>query len=113
MLTSFKLQRGNMEQSVVDQQLDTLFGYIQSMHVMISALIADHPEREGLEAHMDFRIGPARASVVNADRTDLTLEAFDNMTATFKQLIKNPYAGWDDSDKVMQALNKRLRGEGE
>lgn len=90
-------------------QIDVLFGMVESMSVMISALIADHQDRDGLEAHMDFRIGPTRASIINADRTDLTLEAFDEMNAAFKSIIKNQFEGWDDSSKVFQELHQRLR----
>lgn len=101
-----------MEKPPAEWQIDVLFGMVESMSVMISALIAHHQDRDGLEAHMDFRIAPARASILNADRTDLTLEAFDDMNAAFKGLIKNQFEGWDDSWKVFQELKKRLaRGD--
>jgi hypothetical protein len=97
-----------MSKSKEQQQIDMLFGYMQSMHAMISALIADHHEREGLEAHIDFRLEPYRATILNSGRSDVTLEAFDEMTASFKTLITRPFDGWRDDFDVMTALEKRL-----
>lgn len=97
-----------MNKAPDEWQIDVLFGMVESMSVMISALIAHHPDREALEAHMDFRIRPARTAILNASRSDLTLEAFDDMTAAFKALINDPYVGWDRSSKVFQDLSKRL-----
>lgn len=97
-----------MAKAPPEWQIDVLFGMVESMSVMISALIAHHQDREGLEAHMDFRIAPARASVLNTNRSDLTLEAFDDMNAAFKRLIQNEFEGWDDSWKVFQELRARL-----
>ena len=98
-----------MNKAPDEWQIDVLFGMVESMSVMISALIAHHQDRDGLEAHMDFRIAPVRAGIVNADRTDLTLEAFDEMNAAFKSIIENQFKGWDDSSKVFQELHRRLR----
>lgn len=97
-----------MSKSVEQQQIDMLFGYIQSMHVMISALIADHHEREGLEAHIDFRLEPIRAAILNSGRSDATMEAFNEMSSSFKTLITKPFDGWRDDFDVMKALEKRL-----
>ncbi len=97
-----------MAKSQEQQQIDMLFGYMQSMHVMISALIAHHHDREGLEAHIDFRLEPNRAAILNSGRSDVTMEAFDEMSASFKALITQPHAGWHNAFDVMIALEKRL-----
>lgn len=97
-----------MEKSSEEKQFDVLFGMVESMSVMISAMIAHHHDRDGLEAHMDFRIAPARAQIVNASRTDLTLEAFDDMTKAFKAVVTDPHAGLDTSWQVFQELRQRL-----
>lgn len=97
-----------MGTSKEQQQIDMLFGYIKSMHVMISALIAYHRERDGLEAHIDFRLEPAKAEVLNSGRSDATVEAFDEMSASFKELITQPHAGWHDAFDVLIPLEKRL-----
>jgi hypothetical protein len=89
-------------------QIDVLFGMAESMSVMISALIAHHPDREGLEAHMDFRLSPVRAEIIAANRSDLALEAFDDMTAAFKAVVRNQFHGWDQSSQDFQELRKRL-----
>lgn len=97
-----------MENSPKDLQLDALFGMVESMSVMISALIAHHPDRDGLEAHVDFRIPSVRAAIVGASRTDATLEAFDDMNSAFKAVFNDPFVGWDDSHKVFQDLSTKL-----
>lgn len=97
-----------MEKPPAEWQIDVLFGMVESMSVMISALIAHHHERDGLEAHMDFRIAPTRAEIIAAARTDLTLEAFDDMTAAFKAIVRDPHAGLDTSWQVFEDLKKRL-----
>lgn len=89
-------------------QIDVLFGLVESMSVTISALIAHNQDRDALAAHIDFRVGPARTAILNANRTDLTLEAFDDMNAQFRRLIENQFEGWDDSRKVFDDLRKRL-----
>lgn len=98
-----------MEKMPAELQIDALFGMVESMSVMISALIAHNADRDGLEAHMDFRLGPARVAVLNAARSDATLEAFDGMTAAFKALIENEFEGWDRSSRVFAELSGRLR----
>ena len=102
-----------MKNPPAEWQFDVLFGMVESMSVMISALIAHQQERDALAAHMDFRIAPVRTAILNADRTDLTLEAFDEMNAAFRSLIQSEFEGWDQSWKVFQELKQRLARGGE
>jgi hypothetical protein len=95
------------EIEMTEEERDLMIGTIESMKVMIIALIANYPDRDGLEAHLDFRIDPARTLLLNSGLTDAALKGFDATTQNFKELFENEFTGWPDSRPAREAL-KRL-----
>lgn len=93
-----------------EEEQDLMVGMMESMRMVISALIADHPDRDGLEAHIDFRIEPVRTRLLNSGLSDSALRAFDSTTQGFKELVANPFTGWSHN-KEADAIMKRLSGK--